>query len=574
MAVDPRPDPLAGALSAHRGDPFDGRAPYFREAQREKRRLLMQHLLSYGELLVVQGSPGSGRTRLLRQISDEAAPGWRVCLVEGDATMSHDRLESALIDGLGLDVDVTGESVVVALQRAIHDLRQGHVLPVCLVDDADELPASSLELIARLCRDGDAGEHSALGFLLVVDRPGPDGTPPAPLVALEGKVGHVFDWPELDRQGTRDYVFHCLRSAGEPVGAQFTVAALRLVHASSGGLPGRINPLARRLLHGGEKRRRDGGAADAAVTPLADGARVSGSAAGNGAGARGHRWGRRLGLLSLCLLLGLVWWQQDRINALFEGAPNETAVDLGAGGAFEETGAVDSGSGVGFSMTDGLETDADDVVTPEVGRTDLGRAGPLEATIDADAQGGGTTDGAEDVVDRTDGPTAPSPPGPTPEETAAAPDGAGLPDLPVRDRQAAAVSTVSRVVDDGSAVGGDGSRPAADASERDLGHRDAPAMGPDTAWLTSRPAGHFTLQLIALDPVDARRFVNEHGLGDEAVLLPRRGPGGRSMLAVIYGDFASRDAARRRAGELRRRIPGLAPWLRRFADIQAELARR
>lgn len=99
-------------------------------------------------------------------------------------------------------------------------------------------------------------------------------------------------------------------------------------------------------------------------------------------------------------------------------------------------------------------------------------------------------------------------------------------------------------------------------------------MEPYAAWLSSRPARHYTLQLIALAPADARRFVAEHDLGDGAVLLPRRGPGGRPMLAVVYGDFASREAAQRRSKALRREIPGLSPWLRRFADIQAELTRR
>ncbi len=539
--------------------------------------MLMQHLLSYGELLVVQGPSGSGRSRLLRQIRDEAPPSWRVCLVEGGAAMSHDRLESALIEGLGLAIDPGGKDVVPALQRAIHDLRQGHVLPVCLIDDADGLPASSLELIAQLCRDGGGGETSALGFLLIVDSPAPDTAPPAPLVALKGKVGHVFDWSGFDQQATRDYVFHCLRSAGEAIGAQFSIAALRLVHASAAGLPGRINPLARRLLHGGTKRRQDRRAGEEdqplrreteGMEPPTPGDRK----------ARGHRQTRRLGLLSLGLLLALVWWQQDRINALFDASPRGAVVGGEATSPVAEAGPADT------------------TLAPEGPREDTG--GPIEAPS---GPAGGFAAGAMAPADVSGTPVeeavvaGPEASADEPMAMVEAPMSSALP--PVEgaaresgvaaqrgsERQGVDASTVSEpMIVAGMRVGDDSratveapapSIPSQQTRRKDAGRQETAVMEPYRAWLTSRSARHFTLQLIALGPADARRFVTEHGLADEAVLLPRQGPAGRQMLAVIYGDFASREAARQRAGELRHKIPGLAPWLRRFADIQAELAR-
>ncbi len=557
--ADPDRDPLARAIAAsgRGGGAFDGRAPYFREPLREKRLKLILHLLSYGEVLVVRGAVGSGRSRLLRQIRDEARQDWRVCLVEGSPVVSHDVLESVLVDGFGIDPDARDPDLPLVLRRTLVDLRRTHVIPVCLVDDADRLPASALDLLAGLHRDDEGGIGP--GLLLVVE----DSTSTLP-ADLQERIGHVFEWPGFNQQGTRDYVFHCLRSAGEKEGPPFTAAALRLIHASSEGLPGRIEPLARRLLVGGRARRGGGTASTVVEPPTAGGADGPPAMAPRREASRtaAGRWVRRLAMASVVGLLGLIWWQQDRINALFgQGAMESRPANRSEAEA--ERRRVPAGER-------GVVAPAGAAAVPD-DRPSAGTSGSV-----MDGTGWPEQPPAEDsdVAPVVAGATAPVRDGSEPATVSDGGDEGALAVAASPPASAVTPVTVTRAFDDADAAAG--ATTVSPVGDRGVVHEDVgrTPMEPYEAWLSSRPPEHFTLQLLALEPAQARRYVVEHGLADEAVLLPRRSPDGRTLLAIVHGDFADGEAARREVERLRRRMPGLEPWLRRFSDIQAELGRR
>jgi len=91
------------------------------------------------------------------------------------------------------------------------------------------------------------------------------------------------------------------------------------------------------------------------------------------------------------------------------------------------------------------------------------------------------------------------------------------------------------------------------------------------SWLWNRDPSHYTLQLIASrNETGIRRFLREQRLLGKAVYYHTR-RNGQTVSVVVFGDYADRQSARNAAKHLPAPLQKLRPWLRRFADIHAEL---
>ncbi len=90
-------------------------------------------------------------------------------------------------------------------------------------------------------------------------------------------------------------------------------------------------------------------------------------------------------------------------------------------------------------------------------------------------------------------------------------------------------------------------------------------------WLRSREPRHYTLQLLAMSPARVLNLMSGWGLDEEEAAATFYTGKDRQLLALVYGDYASREAARQAAAGLERRFPGTRPWIRSFASIHESL---
>jgi len=95
----------------------------------------------------------------------------------------------------------------------------------------------------------------------------------------------------------------------------------------------------------------------------------------------------------------------------------------------------------------------------------------------------------------------------------------------------------------------------------------------DETWLGSQDPDAYTIQLVALDPEKAQRFIIEQKLDAAAATYPVTAEG-RRMVAVTYGIYARRDEALAAADKLAGRITGLKPWVRSLRIIQETIGTR
>lgn len=102
------------------------------------------------ELLLVSGPAGSGKSTLLEQYLARADEDWKVCRVSATETPDPAALFLAAARCFGLHTDgVASDALLGALQEHLNHLQQT-MTPVLVVDDADHLSDDALEIVVRL----------------------------------------------------------------------------------------------------------------------------------------------------------------------------------------------------------------------------------------------------------------------------------------------------------------------------------------------------------------------------------------------------------------------------------------
>ncbi len=101
----------------------------------------------------------------------------------------------------------------------------------------------------------------------------------------------------------------------------------------------------------------------------------------------------------------------------------------------------------------------------------------------------------------------------------------------------------------------------------------SPATSPDPIagrdWFDRQPAGHFTIQLIALASADElTAFADRHGLPRERLARFRQQRGGRTLHVLTLGAYPDRSSAQSAVADLPPAVRRLGPWIRTIASVR------
>jgi DamX protein len=505
-------DPFADAPSGH----F-----FYLGADGEQRLDLMHHLAPYSPLLVVIGELGSGKTALLQQFAARAKDNWRIIAVTARIDMDRDDFMGALSEALGvpLQSQVDPQVQYLSLIAQLRALRQTAQVPILLIDDAQNLSSSLLELIHKLCAENDDGH--ILSIILF-------GTPQlqnlwnkesfAPLAA---RVTHTFEVTPYTEEETARYIRHRLRAAGASEDGPFDSVTINKIHAASGGIASRINEFAHQVLVDrsmGNKQRQ----------------------AGDGQGGTTNTGQRRRALTIAGVVVVVLLVAGPLRSILFKSsslpppqAPQNRSLSMplpaAPTGNNEEERVVRS---------DGEETKPPSA-TPSA-RTSEEAPSSAETVKTIPLPPEGTTTVMESAPAE---PATPAPEkNPQPPETASAPP---PPSQPVETKPAA--------------------EPASAKKTEELQTVERFPAGLD--WLKAQAGSSFTLQLMAVkDEETARRFIEAHSLQDKAAYFPVMTKG-RTLYAVVYGSFPQRSEAVKAAKSLPTSWGTPSPWIRSFKSL-------
>ncbi|HEB80425.1 MAG TPA: hypothetical protein ENI71_00955 [Chromatiales bacterium] len=553
MAANPGRDgpsgdpPYVAALGLREG-PFGAvrgsAAFYYKDPEILQRFNLLRHLIqSTGLLIVVQAPEGGGKTTLLEQLQAHADESWRVQRLGGETPPQeiadlYAQLAGALA-GVERAVPADGEAIRAVLTRLCEDAR----LPVILVDDAHLLPVPVLETIISLAYPPAPGSARVVLF-----------AEPSLQTTLEGmalpaelrKSLHVEALSAFTPEQTAAYLMHRLLAAGLSGDDPFTSRQVRQIHRAAGGLPGRIQEQAHRLLLGADAQRAR------ANRPTAL-----------------HLWSV-LGFLALAgaVAVGLIGvqgplgrWLAGRAGTPGGEAPPAPVVRMRPARVAGPTAAAPPVP---------LAAQAP-AASPSAGTTPLAAAppsgrppaqpSPPAGTVAPVPAAAGVEERSRQVVNRLPHGTPPAAPNPAVRADVhppgSAPQSPGPPTVPVLQPRL----SQPRLHADA----------AARVPSRPVGRQSM--IVHTAAWLMRQDPHHYTVQIIVVRRRDALpRLLRRHRWAAPVAWFPVTGKRERETLyALVYGIYPSRESAVRAAGTLPRALRSVRPWVRSLASVQAAI---
>jgi MSHA biogenesis protein MshM len=200
------------------------------------------YALSAGEgFLVVEGEVGTGKTLLLRRLLNALPQRWQAAFVPNPG-LDPRGLYAAIALEFGVPADGASEDLLHRLERHFIALAQQERQPVVLIDEAQALPADTLEAV-RLLTNLETEKRKLLQVVLfgqpeLMARLREKGTR-----QILTRISFHAALRPLDRREVAAYVQHRLQVAGRE-GALFSGWAERALWRASRGLPRLVNIIA------------------------------------------------------------------------------------------------------------------------------------------------------------------------------------------------------------------------------------------------------------------------------------------------------------------------------------------
>ena len=477
------------------------------------------HLAPYSEVLLVSGPEGVGKSTLLNQFVVGAKKSWKVVHLRASSLMTTEEFLRQIVHGFGLPssagVDEI-EDMLVEIGRHLQALGRSGRRAIVVIDDAHLLADDVIVIVEHIL--SDERSTNAISLVLAVD----DGALVVSRLdsfpVLLHKLAYTLRLEPLAEADVAGYIHHRLAHtsnlAAEPL---FSGAVIKQLYSKSGGLPGKINELARRHLN-----RTKGGMASVSGRTLV-------------------RWG--LALVGVAAV-GAVLLFQDRINQLVAVSPK--APEAVTVPAVNETAVVTEGKASAEPVAAAEPVDKGVEAAPALNMGELSgqpetQAPAVPVTADAAPQAP-----AKVEPPKLEAATAIKP------QPAPAPQAAVSAKAVVEPAPAKPVAKIAAKVEEKIP------EKVAEKSE-------------EKGWLQSQNPQHFTLQLMALlDEAEVRQFVKKHKLqGQSEVLYITRK--GNKLVALVYGSYPDHAAADAAAKALPKEWGVKDPWARTFASVNEDV---
>lgn len=214
----------------------------------EALNVLLVALRSGEGFLKVTGEVGTGKTLLCRKLLNSLGEDWVTAYVP-DPFLEPEALRRALADELGLQLEdsASQHQLVKRLHETLIDLAaQGKRVVLC-IDEAQALSNESLEAI-RLLSNLETEKRKLLHVVLF-GQPELNTRLDDPAIRqLKQRISFSYHLNPMSRDGVRDYLHHRLGVAGYNGAPLFREAAVKRIHAASGGVPRLVNILAHKAL--------------------------------------------------------------------------------------------------------------------------------------------------------------------------------------------------------------------------------------------------------------------------------------------------------------------------------------
>lgn len=514
---------------------------YFTTQELTQRLDLTLHLIENRQKIpLIRGELGIGKSSFAAHVRQLAPENWSVCLFEADTSLSPHRL----LDNVGECCGCAGQhdDALQGLVDCFESIRDKGQVPVLLIDDAQLLPVYTLITLLKLFECQHGGE-SLVSIVLFADKYIEHllATPQVRMIVPQAI--QVIDLPNISRAGAKNYMDFMLKQAGLPAHSKLHYATLARLYHDTDGLPG---PLGQAILK-----------------------RISKENEVSLGKISGSLQAFVLGFMGL-ILIGMVVIYLDQINLLVE-MPSAGQSGTALEGRLEAKSAFQAGAVVSkhlplepqdtdkrhllagqeslmASMMRPAQPAVEPLAVPDKPRDEL----PVQLSQGIDESTQTHVSVEPEINDLNDGnllttlPTHPA----TRTETVAN-----------RSAQASKSRLLSEQETKPKTLVPD--PPVDDKLPADSLRKEA--------WIRTRPPGHYTLQLLGVENLQALKgFVSRHSLQKQAFYyntLHR----GKPWHPLLWGEFPDKKSAIQASKQLPPEVRSNGYWLRSFGDLQAQI---
>ncbi len=526
---------------------------YFTTTELTQHLDLIRHLIDNIEIIpLFRGPNGIGKSLFAARVRQLAPANWTVCLLEADSSMSPDRLLGNIARCFGCsDRQV---DLLEGLAMCCESMRDEGQVPVILIDDAHLLPPAALITLLRLFERHREGEplisivlfaNEQIDLLLATPQ----------LRIMKPQAMQIIDLPSLNREDATSYMLFLLKLEGLPADIELDDVTLTRLYRKTKGIPG---PLGQAILDA------IGGGKDMPTRSISTGSQRI-----------------LLGILGLLLTAAILVYQ-DQINQLFQSPQAEVAAKAGEYRAEEQ-----------FNLKPDDDTQTDQVVPGTYENDKPATYQPMQMDTGVDWTSGGLMGQMSSMIE----PALPLAGSDTSEnmrdvkkyknyqwvaevddtqkilqsEVVAISENAPILELPIEPKPAAE-SPISSEISEPDPATVPVIDPPAPVTASVAQSPEDPLR--KEAWIRTRPADHYTLQLLGVEHLPAlKEFVARYGLQSRAFYYVTKRKG-RPWHPLLWGDFPDKKSANNGSRQLPLEVQSKGFWVRSFGELQSQLKKK
>ena len=212
----------------------------------EALNVLLVAIKSGDGFIKVTGEVGTGKTLMCRKLLDALEPDFETAYVP-NPYMTSSALLQAVLNELGISGDVAEEDYLSRINDHLIENARQDKGTVIILDEAQSLPAESLEAI-RLLSNLETGKHKLVQIVLFGQPELDNILSQNNIRQLKQRIMHSYELQPLSEDSIRSYLQHRIKSAGYRGPELFDVGAQRRIFKFSQGIPRVINVLCNKAL--------------------------------------------------------------------------------------------------------------------------------------------------------------------------------------------------------------------------------------------------------------------------------------------------------------------------------------
>lgn len=225
--------------------PF-GKTPdpsFLYESDQHKEALArLEYAVDEKELALLVGDIGSGKTTLSRALIDRIGESRPIILLI-NPRLTPAQLLRSIAKGLDIDPPRFRNDLLDRIHTRLYELYEESREPVLIIDEAQLIPSKQTFDEIRLLTNFQLDDQNLLSVLLIGQPELEARLERAAYAPLRQRIGMRYRLGPLSEEETARYIEHRIQVAGGTRNP-FSAAAVREIHAVSGGIPRVINTLA------------------------------------------------------------------------------------------------------------------------------------------------------------------------------------------------------------------------------------------------------------------------------------------------------------------------------------------